>query len=200
MTSTYVSPRPRTRVQPIAEATPPMNGNQAKVETAPRPRMRIRRISATAPKLGSNRLESTTRIVVDDTPNNAKSKRKPNKGSFQKGYSGNLKGRPREAKGVKATIRKILETRIETKTAKGPKKLGFLEALIKKEVALAADGDWRARKTIFELAKWSHGESADEPLAPNLLSKEDITETGEAIIAWFKDEVTAQAVGQEDGL
>lgn len=160
---------------------------------SPRPRMRIRAITATGlAGSGSPSHSEIPRIVADADPKRPKRKREPNKGSFQTGQSGNLKGRPREAKGVRAMIRKALDTRIEIQTAKGPKKVAIFEALLKKEVSLAAEGDWRARKTVFDLGKWALGDGADQPFKPDLSAPEDLTATGQAIIAWFKDEITTQ--------
>ncbi|MET3760056.1 hypothetical protein ABIB28_000580 [Sphingomonas sp. UYEF23] len=168
--------------------------------TSPRPRMRIRAVTdiglqSTADRPGPE----VSRIIADAEPKQGARKREPNKGSFQHGQSGNPAGRPRGAKGVKAMVRKAFDTRIEIKSAKGPKKVRIFEALLKKEVSLAAEGDWRARKTVFDLGKWALGDSIELPLTPEASSPEQLTETGQAIIAWFKDEITEQSRNQGDG-
>ena len=155
---------------------------------SPRPRVRIRPITNGAPTE-----TSTPRMIADAEQRRGKRKREPNKGSFGPGQSGNPKGRPRGAKGVKVMVRKALDTRIEIHTGKGPKKVAIIEALLKKEVSLAAEGDWRARKTVFELAKWALGDSVEQPLATEASTPEELTQTGQAIIAWFKDEITQQS-------
>jgi len=76
------------------------------------------------------------RIVAN--PAKQHRKREPNSGSFQTGTSGNVRGRPRGSKGVKVVVSKALSTRITIQTPRGPKKVEILEALIKKELSLAA--------------------------------------------------------------
>ena len=126
-----------------------------------------RRIRPVAPKAGDTdhvqhdrdddqvRSEASTPLC--------KPKREPNSGSFPAGVSGNPNGRPtdaerakkaKNAKGAKAAARKILSSKIVVQTGRGPKKISYFEGLVSKEASMAAEGDWRARRTIFDLAKW----------------------------------------------
>lgn len=125
-------------------------------------------------------------------------KRVPNKGSFQKGESGNLKGRPRGAKGAKVMVRNILSARTNVQIGRGEKRVVIFEALVRKEVSLAAEGDWRARRTVFELGKWALSEGSQLPLEAVSTSPEELTDTGQAILDWFADEVRAQELTARD--
>ena len=138
MTATYPNPRPRLRVIPVDPI--PMPDRETAQQQLP---------DSDAARLAADRSGSRKR-------------RLPNKGSFQKGVSGNLKGRPKGAKGVKPMIRKALSSLVDVKTSRGATKVAIFEALVKKEVALAADGDWRARRTVFELGKWALADNAGD--------------------------------------
>lgn len=169
---------------------------------SPRPRIRFRAATPvvhSAETIGEDHAqrEETPRVIAE--PGKRRRKREPNTGSFQKGLSGNPRGRPRGAKGAKAMVRKALASRINVQTARGSRKVAIFEALLKKEVSLAAEGDWRARRTVFELGKWALGESAELPLEADAASAENLTETGRAIIDWFTDEITSRDLEEETG-
>ena len=166
-TPSFPSPRPRIRFRPIAPQTD-IPGDYAEAD-GERPRL------------------------LADPPGTKKGpKREANKGSFQAGVSGNPRGRPLGAKGAKSTVRKALKGPVEVQTAKGRKKVAIFEAIVKKEIALAAEGDWRARKTVFELARWALGDS-DEGLAlSGVAAPDELTDAGRVIIDWFTDEIRAR--------
>ncbi|WP_174291247.1 DUF5681 domain-containing protein [Sphingomonas bacterium] len=170
-THSYPSPRPRIRFIPTVPST---------AASMPMP-----------PGGGDD-----PRLVAE--PGGVRRKRLPNKGSFPPHVSGNPKGRPKGAKGTKAIVRKILSAPVDVQTARGTRKIALFEALVKKEVALAAEGDWRARKTVFELSKWAMNDAADAPTQMTEASTAELTETGKSIIAWFEDEVTHRNQGAKD--
>jgi hypothetical protein len=159
--------------------TPPrMNNNSF---PSPPPRIRIR---ATSSGLEDARL-------VADPPKHHTKKRQPNSGSFKPNASGNPKGRPKGASGAKATVRKALGATIHATTEKGRKKISIFEALVKKEIQLAADGDWRARRTVIDLAKWALAEvnpnaDTDQPVDG---SPHELTDAGRSIIEWFEQDI-----------
>lgn len=166
---------------------------------SPRPRMRIRPVS-----VSSHEVPPALDQESDSAPRQRK--REPNRGSFPPGVSGNRRGRPtdeelarRAKKDAKVSARKVLGAKITVQTAKGPKKVETFIALVKKEVSLAADGDWRARKTIFDLAKWASIDSPDQPLHLDTASPDDLTATGQAIIDWFEEEIRGRDQDEEEG-
>ncbi|WP_420382217.1 DUF5681 domain-containing protein [Novosphingobium sp.] len=130
-----------------------------------------------------------------------KPKREANGGSFAPGVSGNPNGRPtdverakkaKNAKGAKAAARKVLNSKIVVQTGRGPKKVSYFEALVSKEASMAAEGDWRARRTMYDLAKWAADEGAELPAHADGGSPEELTAAGQAIINWFEDDVLAR--------
>ena len=170
----YASPRPRFRVVPLTPPPTPADEPVADVE-----------------------LEGGALPRLTADPGRRRRKRTPNKGSFKEGVSGNPRGRPKGAKGVKPMVRKVLSDRIPVQTSRGSKDVAYFEALLKKEAAMAAEGDWRARRTIFEFAKWALGGDAELPADVAAASSEELTATGKDILAWYADEVKKCAPGDE---
>jgi Family of unknown function (DUF5681) len=123
-------------------------------------------------------------------------KRKANKGSYEPGVSGNPKGRPKGAKGTKAMVRKILSKPTPVRSGGKTKVVPLFDALVLKEVELAANGDWRARKTVLELARWALPEEV-----PGTKHHEPTT-ADDSILSWFTGEVEARLAAQrkEKGL
>jgi hypothetical protein len=68
----------------------------------------------------------------------------------------------------------------------GSKKLSVFEALLLKERDLAFSGDWRARRTIFELGRWALPEDLLEEAG---VSPAIDNETDRAILEWFEEEL-----------
>jgi hypothetical protein len=152
----------------------------------PRPRIRMRIPENADPLLAG----LSARVTADaaEVPN----KRRANSGSFTKGHSGNVKGRPKGAKGAKATVKKALNAVVETRTSRGVQKASIFEALVKKEIGLAVEGDWRARRTVIELAKWALNDAEGEHRPDSITSPDELTDTGRAIIDWFTEELREQ--------
>jgi Family of unknown function (DUF5681) len=131
--------------------------------------------------------ELRIKASVDEQP---QKKRKANKGSYEPGVSGNPKGRPKGAKGTKAMVRKILSKPTPVRSGGKTKVVPLFDALVLKEVELAANGDWRARKTVLELARWALPE---EVLGTK---HHEPTTADDSIISWFTGEVEARLLAQ----
>lgn len=140
------------------------------------------------------KVDGEERLTADTDPN-PRRKRKPNSGSMKKGETRNPNGRPKGAKGTKAMVRKVLSQKTTIKDGGKTRKATLFEALFLKEVQKAFEGDWRARRTAIELGRWALPE--DHPLAANSSSR-DSSETDEAILDWFKGQVTASKKDQSD--
>ena len=84
---------------------------------------------------------------------------------FQPGQSGNLKGRPRGAKGRKATVIRVLMERrkVDTDGTGRPREITVLELTVLLLKQLAAAGDQRAYRTLMDL---DHRYGAPEPGKP----------------------------------
>ncbi len=117
-------------------------------------------------------------------------KRKANKGSYEPGVSGNPKGRPKGAKGTRAMVCKMLSKPTPVRFGGKTKVVPLFDALLLKEVELAANGDWRARKTVLDLARWALPEEV--PGTKN----HEATTTDDSILSWFTGEVEARLAAQ----
>jgi len=79
---------------------------------------------------------------------------------FKPGRSGNPKGRPKAAKGLKTLARDVLTTSVPVRTASGEKKMHRIEAVLHKTVELAMKGNPRALAEILKLYASSVPETA----------------------------------------
>ena len=130
--------------------------------------------------------EPQERLIADSVAL-ARKKRQPNTGSFKKGEpSRNPTGRPKGANGKKAIVRKVLLERVTVRLPSGSKKLSVFEALLLRERDMAFAGDWRARKTLLELARWA---LPDDVLEEAGITPSTDSETDRAILEWFEEEV-----------
>lgn len=99
----------------------------------------------------------------------------PKSGQFKKGKSGNPKGRPKGAKGVKASLRRELESKITVREGGQEIKLPKAEVLAKGLMADALKGDTKARTEILKLDGELFGEqSASGAQAIRMVEPEEI--------------------------
>jgi hypothetical protein len=172
---------------------------------SPRPRTRV--VAAPNAPMGN-------RLIADLPPDHAdaddptsdrrgKRKREPNSGSFAKGVSGNPYGRPKKAKGSKAIVRKVLLEAVDVRVkGERKKKMTTFQALVMQERKAAFEGDWRARNTMFALARWALVEVDDEASdieTPAVNAAGELTDTGRAILDWFAEEVRAETGADAQG-
>lgn len=75
----------------------------------------------------------------------------PKSGQFKKGQSGNPKGRPKGARGVKASLKRELESSMTVRERGREVKLSKAEVLAKGLVGAALKGDTKARTEILRL-------------------------------------------------
>ena len=162
-------------------ARAPAHDAQMSGRARPPVRVRVRSVPA-----ASEREPAEQRLVV--APSGAP-RRAPNPGSFVSGQSGNPRGRPKGAKGVKPMVRKVLCVPTRVRDASGTHKVTIFQALLMKELELAVSGDWRARKTVLELGRWAFPEEAPDTATA---SARQTTAIDEAILAWFEGEVKSR--------
>ncbi|WP_341864123.1 DUF5681 domain-containing protein [Gymnodinialimonas sp. 57CJ19] len=91
--------------------------------------------------------------------------RPPKATRFKKGRSGNPKGRPIEAKGMNASLRRELEAMITVTEGQKTKKISKAEAAAKRLVAKALGGDVKTLLKLIELDPQLFGGSADATAA-----------------------------------
>ena len=83
----------------------------------------------------------------------------PRHSQFKKGVSGNPRGRPKDAKGVKTIVRAVLEAKVAVQSSTGSKKMSKLELAIHKQVEKACKGDLRALEAV--LKHYDNGSSSE---------------------------------------
>lgn len=95
---------------------------------------------------------------------------------FKPGRSGNPKGRPKAAKGLKTIARETLTKKVAVRTATGKKKMSRIEALLHKLAELAMKGNARALAEILKLyaAAVPDGTASDASASDEDLSATDL--------------------------
>lgn len=131
------------------------------------------------------------RLLADPAPE-ILHKRKPNSGSMKPGETRNPNGRPKGARGTKAMARKLLSRKMDIRDGGRTRKASMYEALLLKELQMAFDGDWRARRTVLELGRWALPEA--DPVKAVASSSDD---TDRAILKWFEEEIRNSAPRDE---
>lgn len=103
---------------------------------------------------------------------------------FKRGRSGNPKGRPKGAKGLKTLARELLTAKVPVRTASGEKKMHRIEAVLHKTFELALKGNPRAQLQMLSLYASAVPETAtiEDAAIPN----EELTEGDLAILAELK--------------
>jgi Family of unknown function (DUF5681) len=88
---------------------------------------------------------------------------------FQRGSSGNPKGRPRASKNLSAVLETALNERVSVNDNGKRKKITMSEAIVKQAVRKAAGGDQRALRLVFDMWFRLHPEGKQEPSALELM-------------------------------
>lgn len=70
---------------------------------------------------------------------------------FKPGKSGNPRGRPKDAKGLKTILRETMTTKVPVRTAGGEKKMSRMEAVLHKTIELGMKGNPRALMQLITL-------------------------------------------------
>lgn len=83
-------------------------------------------------------------MTAENKTNDIGYKKPPAATQFQKGKSGNPKGRPKGSKNNKTIFESLAQTEIEGKLPNGEEKVTILEAIVAKLAAKAVAGDQRA--------------------------------------------------------
>lgn len=113
---------------------------------------------------------------------------------FKPGQSGNPKGRPKEAKGLKTLAREILTKKVPVRTAAGQRKISRIEVAIEKTFELAMKGN---PKALGEVIKLYSAAVPDVVPSSAIESVEDLTETDLAILEALKLQLLAGAGDRE---
>ena len=102
---------------------------------------------------------------------------------FRPGQSGNPRGRPRGAKGLKTLVRETMTKSISVRTAEGNKRMPRIEAVLQRKFELAMKGNERAQSRLIELYGQAIPESVGEdlPAGPS-----ELTAADEATLAAYR--------------
>jgi Family of unknown function (DUF5681) len=93
--------------------------------------------------------------------------RKPPKQTrFQKGKSGNPKGRPRGSRSSATLLREILSERVEVRENGSTRTVTKKELILRYAVNKAATGDSRAREFLLNRTPWLQKEFAEPKRSP----------------------------------
>jgi len=86
---------------------------------------------------------------------------------FEKGHSGNPKGRPKAARALKTDVAEVLDIEVTVSLPSGPQPMRMQQAMVMSLAAKAAKGDVRAAQAIIRLIELTLPErlheSAGEP-------------------------------------
>ncbi|MEE4236049.1 MAG: DUF5681 domain-containing protein [Anderseniella sp.] len=89
--------------------------------------------------------------------------RPPKSTRFRKGQSGNPKGRPKEARGVLASLKRELDSPITIREGNREVRVSKAEAMAKRVIASALKGDQRVVLTLLKLDAELYGTTPSEP-------------------------------------
>ncbi len=90
-------------------------------------------------------------------------KRPPRKHQFQPGRSGNPKGRPKGAKGLRQILQGEFSQRMQIMEGDKPLKVSKLQLIVKRELEKAMAGNQRAIEHVISLNIQMFGLGTDEP-------------------------------------
>lgn len=110
----------------------------------------------------------------------------PRHARFKPGQSGNPKGRPKGAKGMKTLVRQLLTEKLTVKTAAGPKRMSRMEAALHKLAERAFAGELRALHWLVQLYQAA---VPDEPARDQVVSPApaDMDAHDQALLDALKD-------------
>lgn len=97
----------------------------------------------------------------------------PKSGQFQKGKSGNPRGRPKGARGLKTDLKAELGERVTITENGQPRTLTKQQLMVKQLTATAVKGDMRAISKLAELAISLLGSDDEVPANTSRISPED---------------------------
>jgi hypothetical protein len=96
---------------------------------------------------------------------------------FQKGRSGNPRGRPKGSREVGTILNEILDQKVTLRTASGTRQVSYLEAILIRAADSAGKGDLRALKFLLDL------KARSQPVTAESLDAQDLDPDDRAIIA-----------------
>ena len=125
--------------------------------------------------------------LAPDQPDYAVGYGKPPVGTrFRPGQSGNPRGRPKGARGLKTLVRETMTKSISVRTAEGHKRMPRIEAVLHRQFELAMKGNDRAQSRLIDLYGQAIPESAGDDLPAGAC---EFTAADEATLAAYRARV-----------
>jgi hypothetical protein len=90
--------------------------------------------------------------VADEREDEVGYRKPPKASQFQKGKSGNPRGRPRQNPGIVAVFRKVSKQVVQTNGPNGKQRMTKLEASVTQLMNKATAGDLKAMKVLLQMA------------------------------------------------
>lgn len=109
----------------------------------------------------------------------------PTHSRFKPGQSGNPKGKRKGAKSFSVLARAALNEKVTVRTAKGPKRMTKLEALLQTTMNNALKGEAKAGDRVFRVAR-DLGLADELAAVGNGPSTEQLRDDDQAILARFR--------------
>ena len=104
----------------------------------------------------------------------------PKHSQFKPGRSGNPKGRPKHARGLRTIVKEVLLEKVPIRTNGKDRRVTRLEALVLKQVELAGKGEARALEKLIQLYMTLVPETEAEPMA---VAAAELTQTDAEVLA-----------------
>ncbi len=113
----------------------------------------------------------------------------PRRTRFKPGRSGNPRGRPKDAKGLKTIVRETMTAKVPVRTAGGEKKMSRMEAVLHKTIELGMKGNPRALMQLITLYASAVPEAALPVAAQHTeeLSASDLAMLEELKATWLAE-------------
>lgn len=166
--------------------TAQLTAEQQIPQVQPPARKRVRRVIASpadqAPDSATDSHGGTSQYEVGY-------RKPPRHTRFKPGTSGNPRGRPKDAKGLKTIVRETMTAKVPVRTAGGEKKMSRMEAVLHKTVELGMKGNPRALMQIISLYASAVPEAA-QPVSsqhPEELSVTDLAMLEELKATWLAE-------------
>ena len=120
-------------------------------------------------------------------------KRPPTQTRFQKGQSGNPRGRQRGVRNFGLDVKRSLEIPVTLNDKGRPRRVSTQEALVLRLREKALKGDNRALETLLSLAKTHNGDEAPDRLGDEKMPLED-----QSILDAFAEELRSRPAAGAD--